>query len=190
MLGTDMTTQLTPGDPAVLGDGAVVQIGYFTASTTENLFAGSFVPLTGEAGANSGFSYTSIGDDPAAIGDPMLTPGYFFDIYRFIVGDSAVGQNLPSAGTFLAIRFYNGTTIADSTHFNTVSSTDSEWQWVTPYGALDPASPLQLSDFATLVWQDADGAGATTIVIPEPAAYAALFGLAVLGLAASRRRRS
>ena len=43
---------------------------------------------------------------------------------------SVTGNNLPTAGTPLALRFYNGTTLSNSTAYNAVS--DAIWAWNAP----------------------------------------------------------
>lgn len=186
MLDWDRATQLTPGDPTVNGDGAVVQVGYFIGSSVDNLFGtGEFVALTGIGGLNSYYGNTSIGDDAWDLG-VEYAPGYFYTSIQFVTTDPTRNQGLPANGTFLAIRFYNGTTLEESTHYNTVTSANASWQWKEP--AVIAPSGVNLEDFMVLVWEDPLGAGATTIAIPEPATLAALFGLAGLGLALLRRR--
>ena len=61
MRDSNGSTVLT-GGTAAEGDGAVVQLGYFNAATGALPFNGNWVPLTGQGGANSAFSTTSIGD--------------------------------------------------------------------------------------------------------------------------------
>ena len=186
VLGADFTP-LTGGNLSVEGDGAVVQLGYFDSATLENPFGGNFIALTGIGGSNSAYSSTSIGDTLAFLGDPAVA-GYFAQEFLFEVGSPTSGVNLPAAGAMLAIRFYNAPTIAASTHYNSVTSTDLAWKWVAPAFPTSPGAALL--DSHALIWQDAANPGATTIAVPEPAAYAALLGMATLGLVAMRRRRS
>lgn len=188
VVGPDLVTPLTSGDPSTAGDGAIVQLGYFSASSPSDLFAGEFVALTGIGGLNSAFGNTSVGDDPSEI-STILKTGWAYFTVQFETTDPSRNQGLPAAGTFLAVRFFNCATLEASTHFNTISSSDSQWAWVAPSFPA-PSSFLELTDYSNIVWQDAANPGATTIAVPEPAAYAALLGMATLGLVAMRRRRS
>jgi hypothetical protein len=190
-------TELTGGSSVLNGDGAVLQLGYFNTATSSNPFSGTWVPLTGENGANSAFSIgagkTSIGDDfSQGAGDGTFAMSLTFD--------SAVsGRNssFPTPGTPLAIRVYNATTIANSSHYMTISSNLSTWQWLAP--AEPPQNPtvsLSLDDVG-LRRENGTAAGvatatfATTLpitAIPEPSTLT--FGiLTAATLIGSRRRR-
>lgn len=174
------------------GDGAVLQLGYYDGASTGNNFLGNWIPLSGEGSLNTGvipgfsltFDNTSIGDlNEAAGGD-----GTFAIALTFTVGDSQTGDSLPSSTAIpLSIRFLNGTTIADSTHFNVVSS--DTWTWKTP--GEDPAQPvinISLSD-PNLEWQGGESSAfRTTLAVPEPSTGLALIG-GVAVLLAHRRRR-
>jgi hypothetical protein len=173
------------------GDGAVIQLGYYTGGSTSSTgsnFAGTWVALTGEGGLNSAYSTTSIGDNFGVSG-PLGQ--YGFSTVFDQTGGSSTGGGLSGLTTSipLSIRFYSGTTIASSTHYNTVSS--DNWGWVTPSG---PGSLMSLtinsSTLASLVWEDSTSAFKTSIplaAIPEPSTYAML-GMGLLGLIAYRRR--
>src|SRR5260370_35596680 len=113
---------------------------------------------------------------------------------NFILGSGTSDNSLPAANTQLALRFYNGTTIAGSTFYNTV--TDSLWKW----GALaTPPSTVTMSlNDPGLLWesivldgQPANTAFHTTISVtpvPEPPTWSllALAGLGSLAMTMTR----
>ena len=119
---------LTGGAAAVLGDGAMLQLGYYTQGTAANPFAGTFVLMAGTGGPNTFATYgnkLSIGDDPSnGAGD-----GTFALALNFVTG-TASGNNLPAAGQELVIRFFNNTTAANSTLFNAVNA--PTWLFTAP----------------------------------------------------------
>lgn len=176
------------------GNGAVLQLGYYDGATTANNFLGNWVALSGEGSLNTGlvtgsspaepFNKTSIGDSASSgAGD-----GQFALALTFELGSSQTGNNLPNSVSIpLAIRFYNGTSISTSTHFNVVSN--DLWTWKTP--AEIPANPevfMSLSE-ANSEWQGgASSEFKTTLPVPEPSTGLALLGGVAL-LVAHRRRR-
>jgi hypothetical protein len=173
------------------GNGDVLQLGYFTGAN----FTGSWVPLSGQGSANTAvisgsndnetYNQTSIGDlNGNGAGD-----GTFAISLDFVSGNPTSGNNLPAANTQLAIRFYNGTTIAGSTFYNTV--TDSLWKWQAP---TTPPSVVTMSlDDTGLVWEGgSNSAFHTTIAtaVPEPSTVASvLLGVGLLTMARPRRSR-
>jgi hypothetical protein len=120
------------------GDGDVIQIGYYTGATSSsNLFTGTWVALTGNGGANSAFNTTSIGDQTSqGAGD-----GTFALNLTFTSGSPTSGVYPAIGGKILALRFYNGTTVANSTYYGAVS--DASWTWAAP--ATTPPSILGFS---------------------------------------------
>lgn len=180
---------LTAG-PAGDGNGAVLQLGYYTGATDpSNNFTGTWVPLTGLGSANTDYNTTSIGDKNSDTGN---TDGTF--VLQLFFGNAGSSMNLPvSTNQILSIRFYNGTTLANSTFYNAVSSDD--WKWQTPAAA--PNSPVitisldkQNIEWESIVRLGQAGSTAfhTTIsAIPEPSTYA-LFGLGAFGMMVLRRR--
>jgi hypothetical protein len=193
----DGSTALSAGVAGTNGDGAVLQLGYFSSGTSATPFAGTWVALTGQSGANSAFSTTSIGDDFSLIA-PLTTPGRFELSLNFNTAVAGTNNSFPVAGVPLAIRIYNSTTIVGSTFYETISSTLASWQWQTPSDApSNPVLNLSLDDTLSTLRREngtAAGAAATTTfntnisTVPEPSVLA-LGGLAGIGMLFSRRRR-
>jgi len=163
-------------------EGSVLQLGYFTDSDDDNLFAGDFIALTGENAVNANFTDTAIGAN--GFGD-----GYFSITTDF--NTELDGANtFPSAGKNLAIRFYDAATISSSAYYNTVS--DSSWDIQAP-GATATGLSADIG-ISTQKWESIevygmDASTAYTTAVPEPSTYAAIFGVAALGVAVLRRRR-
>jgi len=181
---------ITPlsGGTAADGDGAVLQLGYFTSGTSVTPFSGTWVALTGKGGVNSAFSTTSIGDFTSqGAGDGTFAMSLTFD-----TTDPTKNNALPAAGTPLGIRIYDGTSIASSTHYTTISSTLPAWDWQTP--AAPPNNPVMgiSLDDVSLFRENGTATGATfstfntNLAVPEPSVFA-LSGLAVLGMICSHR---
>ena len=187
------TTPLT-GGTATDGNGAVLQLGYFSSGTSSTPFAGTWVALTGQGGANSAFSTTSIGDATAN----GAGTGTFAMSLSFNTAVANTTNSLPTAGTPLGFRIYNNTTIASSTFYETISSTLTSWQWQTPADApFQPILNLTLDDpLASLRRENGTGAGAAATAtfntnistVPEPSVLV-LGGLAGMGMLSSRRRK-
>ncbi|MCF7730841.1 MAG: hypothetical protein K9N23_04100 [Akkermansiaceae bacterium] len=157
--GTELTdidrTPLTTGTENG-GDGAVLQLGYYTSGSSANPFSGDWVPLTGP------------GSDPllsTTIGDTIWdVPGKF----NITTGFKSDYPNVPPSGTPLAIRFYDSTSLPTANYFNAVSNTDGTWDWTTTAPSATMTLAIRLST-ATQVWQGgADSAFRTTIPVPEP----------------------
>lgn len=193
------------GGTAADGNGGVIQLGYFSVATTGTAvgnFLGVWTPLTGEGSLNTGgnvagsvpgetFNKTSMGDVGGADGEFGMTVVFSDSV-------AGTGNSLPSSTSIpLAIRFYNGTTIAGSTFYNTVSN--DAWLWKLPAVAapLPPTINMSLGVGAAFKWQSvnvlaqsASTAGTTSIpnvVAPEPTS-AALLMVGLVSLAARRRR--
>lgn len=194
------------GGTAANGDGTVLQLGYYDAATTANNFAGNWVPLSGEGSLNTAvipggpvtnptnetYNQTSIGD-LTANGAGNAT---FAISLNFVAGNATSGNSLPSSTTIpLALRFYNGASIATSTFYNVVS--DDLWLWKTPntppVNVNISLNDLNLEWLSIGLGQAGNTAFHTTIPlsqIPEPGTIAAASACAVgLVVAALRRRR-
>jgi PEP-CTERM motif len=151
---------LTAGGEFTAGDGAVIQLGYFTGASAgdNNNFAGTWVPITGQGSPNfvdgSRFD-TTVGDDPANVGGGPAAGT--FVILDFIIQDTAVG--LPSPGTVLSIRVYDRVTLTDpNINFMTISS--NLWKWKVPGELTDPSKTINMSfDDAGLRMENRSGAG-------------------------------
>lgn len=188
----DNSGNLLTGGTALNGNGAVIQLGYYSQATAANNFLGTWIPLSGEGSLNVGmvgssglsFNDTTIGDlSSNGAGD-----GQFALSLTFTVGDVATGNSLPASTSIpLAIRFYDDTTIATSDFFNVVSN--DMWLWKTPADA--PNNPLinMSLDDTNVEWQGGAGSALkTTLPVPEPSAFVLLAsGMGVLAL---RRRRA
>jgi hypothetical protein len=196
ILFNQSTTVLT-GGTALDGDGAILQLGYYSGAN----FTGTFTPLAGEGSLNTAIIPGSTAEpyNKLSIGDITAEGGadgtFFVPGLNFVVGTTS-GNSLPSAGTQLAIRFFNGTTIAGSTFYNAV--TDSLWIWPAP--ATPPAVLTMSLEDAGLQWLSiAQGGAAGTAfhtslptAIPEPSTLACLLlgGAGTLAFGARRRFKS
>ena len=141
---------------AAFGDGAVLQLGYYTGATQSSPFSGNWMPLTGPGSLHS---ITS------TIGDSI---GFSDGKFAIITGFKSDEADVPPPGRTLAIRFYDATSLATANYFNAVTNTDGTWNWITG----DPEPTLNLAillSSPTQVWQGgADSAFRTTIPVPEP----------------------
>ena len=188
-LGVPLTNG--PAGTGLDGDGAIIQIGYFSgpaAGADPAWYAAldwlSSVALTGDGSLNSGFD-TTMGDG----GGGAIPDGFY--THTGITFDTTAHSGVPLAAQRIGIRFYNGTSVATSTGYNTVSAADGGWVLA---GAADlpgtPVSPwmdtsVGLGGLAALSWESGPG-GAFTTIIPEPSSMLlSLLG----GIFLLRRRR-
>lgn len=102
---------LSAGSSA-LGDGTLVQLGYYSSATQASPFSGIWVTL----------ATTSIGDDLVDVS------GKFATTSTLIGGAFAA----PAVGTPLAVRFFDGVSVATSSYFNAVSDSSGGWNFVAP----------------------------------------------------------
>jgi hypothetical protein len=138
------STPLSAGTLAA-GDGFLVQLGYYDRAIMANPFRGDWITLAS----------STIGDDGQEIAGRFST--------TTILGEAAFSE--PPLGTPLAIRFYDGNSIASSTFFNAVSDTMGGWNYV---GTSDPAPVINMviDKVSGIVFQNT-GVFQTTIPIPE-----------------------
>lgn len=170
-LGDFFGNPLKPGTAAD-GDGASLQLGYYTLATLANPFDGTWVPLTGIGSNNA--EITSIGDKG------NLAAGLFNISTIFIPGSASYGNDLPTTLLPLSIRFYDSAHPAASTFFNAVSNTTGAWNWATPS---EPQAVVTVSLLDSgLQWQGGSGSSfKTTInIVPEPTSAALLLAGACL----------
>lgn len=149
---------LTKG-AAADGDGALLQLGFYTNGSAANPFAGSFVPLTGFGAQDAAFRTTSIGDSGGG------ADGRFSLVFHSLETAVGSGQTLPTPGTPLVIRFFSTPTLGNLTLYNEVSGAQA-WAWQAP--SLFPGTILFLSLLDTpLLWKDGPGSAfRTTLGLP------------------------
>jgi len=185
------TTLLTGGTYALDNDGAVLQLGYFSSATVANNFNGTWVALTGEGSLNTAFNNTTFGDTNGSFPFNDTGDGQFSLTVNFELGSGTSGNSLPTAGTPLAIRFYNSTSVAGATFFETISN--DLWLWQAPLNPpFSPSIDLYISDSGGELQSGGpapvSGNIATTIpVVPEPTSIA-LMMLGLVSLTTRRRR--
>lgn len=188
---------LTGGSTAD-GNGAVVQVGYYTNATVGNNFGNAlstFVPLTGEGSLFN--VVTTIGDANANGAGSGTLFSNALNIFAGLNGGANDGL-FPTVGTPLSIRFFNATTIAASTFSESISN--NLWLWKAPAAA--PTQPILnlFLDDAGLVAKNplnvnAGTAGTSlrtftpTASAPEPASSALLM-VGLVSLAVRRRRQT
>lgn len=148
------------------GDGTLLELGFYTTATVSNPFSGSWVVLAS----------TTMGDDGVNINgkfstSTVLSSGIFSE---------------PAIGTPLAIRFYDGTSVGNSSYFNSVSNTNGTWNYVAP-AEVSPVVSMVIDKVSGVVFDGAFGDFKTVRPIPEPS-YVALILLAVIPMLLGRRR--
>jgi hypothetical protein len=166
---------LAQGAAALNSDGMLVQLGYFTAATPANKFAGTWMPITGVAGV----ARTTVGDSHNLTGagagriqfNTYFTSGSA-QVNVYAPGDTgayasaaaqAISGTTPPNNQILAIRFYDTSDGADGS-YNTVSS--DSWRWSSP----TEAGAVVTIDVAnsTLAFQDSANAFRTTLLVNPP----------------------
>lgn len=150
---------------AATGDGTLVQLGYYDQAIITNPFRGNWVVLAS----------TTMGDDGLEVSGRFST--------TTILGGTPFPE--PSAGTPLAIRFYDGTSVGTSTYFNAVGNTSGGWNFVTPS---DPAPVMNIviDKVSGIKFQSGD-VFKTQIAIPEPSSL--LLASVALSFSVLNRRR-
>ena len=153
------------------GDGTLLQLGYYDLATAANPFLGSWVVL----------ATTSMGDDS------LETAGQFAT--TSILGAGSFSE--PAPGTPLAIRFNDGTTIENSSYYNTASRADGTWDFVSPSEDA-PVLNLVITKTPTTPFESGpSGYFMTYLRIPEPSAFLlAVTGAAAMGMRRNRKETS
>ena len=132
---------LSAGLPTVDHDGTVVQLGYIRPLQPGLL---EWVSLTGEGSANTVFANSTIGDRTSLV----TMDGRFSDFWHFTIGSPTMGQNLPTPGMQLSVRFFDGTTIDEA--FAYAEVTNPLWLWGVPQEAPNqPIVVMSLNDPGT-----------------------------------------
>lgn len=157
----------------LLNDGDVVQFGYYTLATAEDPFAGSWVPLTGDGSANPSIA-TSI--NGAGFGPEFAGQFYWSGI--------SLSATVPN-GQIMAIRFYDSSNVASSTHFGAVASADAVQGMLWP----GPGNTIAFQAGNTgTSWQGGNVGKTGLAAVPEPSA--AFLILTFGGMLLNRRRIS
>lgn len=161
---------------AATGDGALVQLGYYSGGSLANPFSGNWVTLTGP-----GTSYL-----PSSVGDGA---GQVAGLFKLSLTFPTGFAGEPVIGTPLCLRFYDAPDTPAAGYFNAVTSTDGSWNWAGIGTVPQLELAINTGSVENLVWQGgAASAFRTTIPMPEPSgALQAMIGLGIL--AGTRRRR-
>lgn len=178
------------GNVGILGDGFVLQLGYYSSATTSNPFLGTWTPLLGSGGATGIEPTASMGDitSPA----PTSTSDDSFTFSDTIFGNTT---GIPVTGTVMSIRFYDATSVGSATHYGAVSK--STWLWISPtFPAPVPGMSFDMTS-SGLVYEATAGhsvggtitrAQTNISTVPEPSTYA-LLGTGLLTTFTLLRRR-
>jgi hypothetical protein len=164
---TNRTSSFLSAGTSASGDGTLLELGYYSSASVSNPFQGSWTVL----------ATSTIGDDG------MNVPGSFST--KSILGSSS-DPSLTTT-TPLAIRFYDGTSVGNSTYFNAVSNTSGAWNYIVPTSP-SPVINIVIDKTNDVVFQDGgSGAFRTVLPIPEPS----MATLTMIGglFALVRRRR-
>lgn len=177
------------------GDGAIFQVGYFDgvspmldpADYGDAEWEG-FRPLTGIGSPNAVRHPTSIGGVDSGATGPFGFLWYPSPVAIELDPDRDKGLPLEFPAR-LGVRFYDGTSMEESTAFNTVTSDDLQWLLHLPEPAPASNSVLDMDAHALFWASGVDGAFQTAILfehMPEPGSTSlVLVGALVL----MRRRR-
>lgn len=164
---TNRTSSPLSAGTSLPGDGTLLELGYYSMASVSNPFGGLWVVL----------ATSTIGDDGVEIAGSFST--------KSILGPSS--DPFLTTNTPLSIRFYDGTSVANSSYFNAVSNTSGAWNYVVPT-IPTPAINIVIDKTNEIVFQDGgSGAFRTVLPIPEPS----ISVLAVIGglVALTRRTR-
>lgn len=143
------STPLSPGTSAS-GDGTLLQLGYYSLATVSNPFRGSWVTLAS----------TTMGDDGVELAGKFSTSS--------ILGASPFPA--PSAGTPLAVRFFDGASVETSSYFNAVSNTSGAWNFIAPTDP-SPIINIVIDKDTNIRFEAVGGAFSTQLAVPEPSSF-------------------
>ena len=199
-------TSLTAGVNSVSGDGAIIQLGYFSGATganaSDNNFVGQFIPITGDGSANlvSGAQFdTTIGDDPAAGFGPPFAGQFQLSVIFTPAGQPVI----PPIGAVLSIRIFDKASLtASGVKFMTLSN--NAWKWKDFADSTSPSSSLDISiaDTGTR-FENRNGAGGLvstpngslatgnerpSISVPEPSCFLLLATVGMMSFARRNRK--
>jgi PEP-CTERM motif len=183
-------TALSGAGSAADGDGFVLQLGYYSAATAVDPFAGTWTPVFGPGTTNSLFSSAGMGDGKATTG----TDDRFFFTGTIDTANASTTVGIPASGQIMSIRYYNAASLDSATFFGAASN--STWIWTSPGIAPAPMS-FNINQSGT-VFQAASGSPAPMVpqtnimAVPEPSTWALIgFGAATTtaALTGSRRRK-
>ena len=177
-------TELSSGVDTANGDGALIELGYFDGGS--GTFSGNWIALTGPSSSNPTL-VTTVGDLSSQDGTQSIPNGLFFIQVLFDdSGSPDTTASLPAGGTQLAVRFYDSTTRASSSFYNT--ATNANWTLKTKDSPTPSPTLVDFdsSNFAP-AWEDSSNPFRTTLVVPEPSSVA-LLGLGSLAMILRRRR--
>jgi hypothetical protein len=185
IFGSNGTTPL-----AGSAGGFILQLGYYTGatgSTSSTLFQGTWTALYGEGTANTSLFAT------AAMGSG-ITPVSGTDDRFNISGtvDTSIATTstgIPTAGTIMAIRYYNANSLGSATYYGAASN--PLWTWVSPTTPQPTNTQWNIADTGT-VFQGAASEPETNIAtsaVPEPATMSLMAGAIAIGVTGLLRRR-
>lgn len=164
---TNRTSSPLSAGTSAPGDGTLLELGYYSSASVSNPFQGSWTVL----------ATSTTGDDGMNVAGSFST--------KSILGPSS--DLLLTTTTPLAIRFYDGTSVGNSTYFNAVSNTSGAWNYIVP-SSPSPVINIVIDKTNDVVFQDGgSGAFRTVLPIPEPS----MATLTMIGglFALIRRRR-
>lgn len=163
---------LSKGVDTLNGDGSLIQLGYYSTASASNNFSGVWTPLT--LTTTIGDSGNQLGGAPAGIfsfsttfslSSPTTSMTYLTETGQ--ITNTISNFTSIASGQVLAIRFYNGNTIAGSTFYGAVSS--DSWTWVAPSNNSWTLSLNPSTTTSGLEWENGKvGYTGIAMAIPEP----------------------